>query len=553
MQPSVRKQHCAGYKHKANVRQYYQQFEEQQTQSLIDQKVKEHLGQTAAAFAQQQIGGAFHQHMTTLQSGQYKPLPAPGLLQRPPILPSIRPPVLQPPSAPAASGYGPVSGGPPTYRPPVAQPPGSNGPAPQFYPNSNGPAQQQQYSSSTLQPQYTSSSTTSQHQYSNGPSRPPMSSGFNGPPVPGPMHTGRRGSRSKSTKQLKNGPHTPGSSGIGSPTTSAPTPSGTCRYDSSLGLLTKKFVNLIKQAEDGVLDLNKAADTLHVQKRRIYDITNVLEGVGLIEKKLKNRIQWKGLGAGRPELATGDEAVLQAEVKKLHMEEQSLDERIREMREQLRTLSENEKNKQWLYVTDEDIKSLSCFQNETLIAIKAPHGTTLEVPDPDEAVEYPHRRFQILLRSTMGPIDVYLVSRFEGKFEEMNATDPPVDTPPSAIATSQQHESTPLMEELGRSMSELGPLGKPDASIPSSELTNPHNDPASGIMKIMPAEVTMDTDYWFLSDVSVGITDIWKNDTSNAMWDEMVRLNAEFGIGEMGSPHPHTPPSGSTLEVEPVS
>jgi transcription factor E2F3 len=30
------------------------------------------------------------------------------------------------------------------------------------------------------------------------------------------------------------------------------------------GLLTKKFVNLIKQEEDGVLDLNKAADTLHV-------------------------------------------------------------------------------------------------------------------------------------------------------------------------------------------------------------------------------------------------------------------------------------------------
>jgi transcription factor E2F3 len=108
-----------------------------------------------------------------------------------------------------------------------------------------------------------------------------------------------------------------------------------------------------------------------------------------------------------------------------------------------------------------------------------------------QAVEYPHRRFQILLRSTMGPIDVYLVSRFEGKFEEMNATDPPVDTPPSAIAASQQHESTPLMEELGRSMSELGPLGKPDASISSSELTNPHNDPASGIMKIMPAEVTV--------------------------------------------------------------
>lgn len=82
------------------------------------------------------------------------------------------------------------------------------------------------------------------------------------------------------------------------------------------GLLTKKFINLIKHAEDGILDLNKAAETLEVvtypsfhilgytqlpeqlvliqvQKRRIYDITNVLEGIGLIEKKLKNRIQWK--------------------------------------------------------------------------------------------------------------------------------------------------------------------------------------------------------------------------------------------------------------------
>ncbi len=110
------------------------------------------------------------------------------------------------------AGYGPVSGGaPPTYRPSVTQTPASNGPTPQYYPNGNGPAQpqqqqyassnsapQQQYansnstlppqqpystSSSTVQPQYTTSNTISQHQYSNGPSRPPMSSGFNGPPV----------------------------------------------------------------------------------------------------------------------------------------------------------------------------------------------------------------------------------------------------------------------------------------------------------------------------------------------------------------------------------
>jgi len=39
-----------------------------------------------------------------------------------------------------------------------------------------------------------------------------------------------------------------------------------------------------------------------VQKRRIYDITNVLEGIQLIEKKSKNNIQvgWLALPCGPP-------------------------------------------------------------------------------------------------------------------------------------------------------------------------------------------------------------------------------------------------------------
>lgn len=42
-----------------------------------------------------------------------------------------------------------------------------------------------------------------------------------------------------------------------------------------------------------ILDLNVAAESLGVQKRRIYDITNVLEGINLIRKKSKNNIQWR--------------------------------------------------------------------------------------------------------------------------------------------------------------------------------------------------------------------------------------------------------------------
>jgi transcription factor E2F3 len=145
-------------------------------------------------------------------------------------------------------------------------------------------------------------------------------------PVSGKM--GKGGKSSRLTKFNRSGTQTPGSN-IGSPSGNNLTPAGPCRYDSSLGLLTKKFINLIKQAEDGILDLNNAADTLEVQKRRIYDITNVLEGIGLIEKKLKNRIQWKGLDVSKPGEADDSFASLQAEIENLTMEERRLDEQIR--------------------------------------------------------------------------------------------------------------------------------------------------------------------------------------------------------------------------------
>jgi E2F/DP family winged-helix DNA-binding domain. len=64
------------------------------------------------------------------------------------------------------------------------------------------------------------------------------------------------------------------------------------RYETSLGILTKRFVSLLRSSSNGILDLNNAAEILDVQKRRIYDITNVLEGIGVIEKNSKNNIKW---------------------------------------------------------------------------------------------------------------------------------------------------------------------------------------------------------------------------------------------------------------------
>ncbi|KAI8068069.1 E2F/DP family winged-helix DNA-binding domain-containing protein [Gongronella butleri] len=74
----------------------------------------------------------------------------------------------------------------------------------------------------------------------------------------------------------------------------ADTMAHSCRYDSSLSLLTKKFIQLIQAKHGQDLDLKQAAQQLNVQKRRIYDITNVLEGIQLIEKVSKNRVRWIG-------------------------------------------------------------------------------------------------------------------------------------------------------------------------------------------------------------------------------------------------------------------
>ncbi len=61
--------------------------------------------------------------------------------------------------------------------------------------------------------------------------------------------------------------------------------------------LTRKFIDEIRVADSQTLDLNEAVRSLNVQKRRIYDITNVLEGIGLIKKVSKNNIRWEGPGS----------------------------------------------------------------------------------------------------------------------------------------------------------------------------------------------------------------------------------------------------------------
>uniref|UniRef100_A0A7S2XC73 E2F/DP family winged-helix DNA-binding domain-containing protein n=1 Tax=Lotharella oceanica TaxID=641309 RepID=A0A7S2XC73_9EUKA len=194
----------------------------------------------------------------------------------------------------------------------------------------------------------------------------------------------------------------------------------TPRFDSSLGLLTKKFVELIKKQDDKLLDLNDAADTLQVQKRRIYDITNVLEGIGLIEKKSKNRIHWRAEGICQYDEYGREMIALQEELEKVKGEEEQIDLRRTEIKERLNSLGTDEANQKLAFVTHEDIKNLAPFKGSALITIKAPSGTTLEVQENNEDENVTHK-YGISLESTKGKIDVYPIVEPESKVEFITA------------------------------------------------------------------------------------------------------------------------------------
>ncbi|KAL3928775.1 MAG: hypothetical protein SGBAC_012501, partial [Bacillariaceae sp.] len=128
------------------------------------------------------------------------------------------------------------------------------------------------------------------------------------------LPTPPRSSDDKSAASISYASHprgSPASARVGTPSSL----SQQSRFDSSLGLLTKRFVDILKESPDNSLDLNRAASKLGVQKRRIYDITvslvewvvlccvlcdhfspfffqNVLEGIGLLVKQGKNHVSW---------------------------------------------------------------------------------------------------------------------------------------------------------------------------------------------------------------------------------------------------------------------
>jgi len=68
------------------------------------------------------------------------------------------------------------------------------------------------------------------------------------------------------------------------------------RKKKSLGVLAENFLNHYKKLPRGsVIIVDHAAVDLGVERRRIYDVVNILESVSLVTKKQKNTYSWMGM------------------------------------------------------------------------------------------------------------------------------------------------------------------------------------------------------------------------------------------------------------------
>lgn len=179
------------------------------------------------------------------------------------------------------------------------------------------------------------------------------------------------------------------------------------KRENTLGGLATKFINLIKKTSTKSINLNDVVKSLRVQKRRIYDITNVLEGVGLIKKSLKNKIHWTGVVTppGNSAQTTNPRYVID----RLRREESELDESIGRLEKELAELSATEEFKELAFIDWDDLARLAVTEElleKQLLLINTS-------PTTKEIVAKENEEYVLQLQSIDEDTQVYALNKEE--------------------------------------------------------------------------------------------------------------------------------------------
>lgn len=182
------------------------------------------------------------------------------------------------------------------------------------------------------------------------------------------------------------------------------------------------------------------------------------------------------------------------EVASLDALEKHLDQHKQWIQQSFRNTSEDNVNSRLAYITHDDL--CSSFEGDTLLAIRAPPHTHLEVPIPEDDQK---RQYQIHLKSQTVPIHVLLVNK------DSEGTSPiAVPVPPPKRFLTETRRSPRKSQSQDQQEPSLKPMQSTGADGEDTEMEELVSD---SFLRLSPPP--SERDYYFHLDENEGLTDLF--------------------------------------------
>lgn len=163
--------------------------------------------------------------------------------------------------------------------------------------------------------------------------------------------------------------------------------------------LTQDFLDFMMKADGAEIELGKVEQCLGASKRRLYDVTNVLAGIGLIERCGKSKVKWIAENTGIEE---------GTHLKDLRSQETEIDRMTMFVDKTLKELASSDDFKNFGWVTHEDVGKIVNGEDIALFALRGPNDLSIELPDDEDPNRSRHR---LVCTSQIGTVDLFQISQ----------------------------------------------------------------------------------------------------------------------------------------------
>ena len=171
----------------------------------------------------------------------------------------------------------------------------------------------------------------------------------------------------------------------------------------SLSELTHRFMVILKNSEGNEVDLSEIESQLQVSKRRIYDVTNVLSGIGAIVRCGKSRVKWVGYD-NYQENENENESDHGIGIFSQEMKEKEIDRLTREVDRELSALYNSRDFCSFAWFSPENVLSV-CDDSLTVFCLHGAPDMSIEVSEDEKDL------FKIVCTSESGLIDFSPISK----------------------------------------------------------------------------------------------------------------------------------------------